>query len=317
MRLLLALPFADEPTERAVREFGATPATATLSLEELVARAHDERPEALLVAGSHRFDRAALDRLPDSVRIIATHSVGFDHLDPVAAAERGIVMSNTPDVLTDATADQALLLLLMVARRAQEQLTATREGWRRRIPQNAMLGTDLAGKQLGIVGMGRIGRAVAVRARAFGMRIAYHNRHPLPPELEGDAVYHASLDTLLASSQVLSLNLPAQGDRVLMTAERFAAMPAGAIFINTARGSLVDEDALLASLDSGHLRGAGLDVYRQEPDFDLRLRGRDDVVCLPHMGSATEETRTAMGHRALDNIAAVLGGESAPDALLR
>jgi lactate dehydrogenase-like 2-hydroxyacid dehydrogenase len=182
-------------------------------------------------------------------------------------------------------------------------------GWKIRNGFFQGLGVDVTGKTMGIVGMGRIGRAVADRARGFRMPILYHNRTRLSPELEGDARYFASLEAMLPHCQVLSRNLPG-GQGVLMTAERFALLPKGAIFVNSARGSLVDEDALLEALKSGHLGAAGLDVFRQEPNYDTRLNALDNTFLLPHIGSATVETRTAMASLAVDGIEAVLSGKT-------
>lgn len=314
MKLLIAVPVTAAVAARARDEFGAGLPEKNMTTDEMIAAAVASRPQAILLSGKQKLDATAMAALPDSLQVIATHSVGYDHVDVAAARARGIAVTNTPDVLTDATADMAFLLMIMVARRAKDYLAVMEEGWRSPIGLHEMLGVDLAGKCLGIVGMGRIGQALAMRARAFGMTIAYHNRSRLAPDLEAGAEFHPDLATLLARAEVVSLNLPGSGG-MLMTAERFAQMKQGAIFVNAARGSLVDEDALLAALDSGHLYGAGLDVFRAEPDFDLRFRGRRDVVAMPHMGSATQETRDAMGMRALDNIAAVLAGGVPRDAL--
>jgi lactate dehydrogenase-like 2-hydroxyacid dehydrogenase len=191
-------------------------------------------------------------------------------------------------------------------------MTIMHDGWVVRNGYRDMLGWDMTGKTLGIVGMGRIGRAVAKRARGFDMPIVYHNRTRLPLDLEQGARYYASLDDMLPHCQVLSLNLPGSGV-TLMTREKFALLPKGAVFVNSARGSLVDEDALLEALASGHLAAAGLDVFRNEPKFDQRFKDLPNAFLLPHIGTATIETRTAMGMRALDNIAAVLSDKPAPD----
>ena len=203
----------------------------------------------------------------------------------------------------------AMLLLLGACRRASEYAAVMRDGWRRTLGMPDMLGVRVSGRTLGIVGMGRIGQAVARRARGFGMRVLYHNRSRLSPDLEEGTEYVATLEELLGRSQVLSLHLPGGAESgTLMTREAFALLPRGAVFVNSARGSLVDEDALIEALESGHLFAAGLDVFRREPDFDTRLAALPNVFLAPHMGSATVETRDAMGFRALDNIAAVLSG---------
>ncbi|HEY0274797.1 MAG TPA: D-glycerate dehydrogenase [Paenirhodobacter sp.] len=312
MRLLLATPLPAAVEAEAVAAFGAAAATENLSPEALLDVAARAQPRAILVSSRQKLGAEAVAALPDSVGLIATCSVGFDHLDVIAAAGRGIAVTNTPDVLTAATADMTLLLMLGAARRAREYAAIMDDGWRRGFALNEMLGTDLAGKLLGIVGMGRIGRAVAHRARAFGLRIAYHNRHRLPPEQEAGADYVADLDALIARADVISLNLPGSGD-VVMTAARFAAMKPGAILVNSARGSLVDEEALIAALASGRLAGAGLDVFRGEPAYDLRLRDQPRAFLMPHMGSATLETREAMARRALANVATFLDGRDPGD----
>lgn len=201
-----------------------------------------------------------------------------------------------------------MLLLLGAARRAKEHVRNMDGGWKVRNGFFQGLGVEVTGKTMGIVGMGRIGRAVADRARGFRMPILYHNRTRLPPDLEAGAQYFASLDEMLPQCEVLSLNLPG-GQGVLMTAERFSMLPRGAIFVNSARGSLVDEDALLSALRSGQVGAAGLDVFQREPNFDTRLNELDNTFLLPHIGSATVETRTAMVNLAVDGIEAVLSGK--------
>jgi lactate dehydrogenase-like 2-hydroxyacid dehydrogenase len=254
-------------------------------------------------------------RLPASVKVVATTSVGYDHIDVPAANARGITVCNTPDVLTDATADTHMLLLLGAARRAKEHVRNMDGGWKIRNGFFQGLGVEVTGKTMGIVGMGRIGRAVADRARGFRMPILYHNRTRLSPDLEGSARYFATLEDMLPHCQLLSLNLPG-GQGVLMTAERFALLPKGAIFVNSARGSLVDEDALLEALASGQVGAAGLDVFQKEPGYDTRLNERENTFLLPHIGSATVETRTAMLELAVDGIADVLAGR-APSNVVR
>jgi lactate dehydrogenase-like 2-hydroxyacid dehydrogenase len=229
-------------------------------------------------------------------------------MDVAAVKARGVVVTNAPDAMTECTADLTMLLLLGACRRAGEYAAVMREGWRRSVGFPDMLGLKVSGRSLGIVGMGRIGRAVATRARAFGMRVLYHNRTRLPPALEGDATFVPDLREMLPQCQVLSLHLPGGEAGTLMTREAFALLPRGAVFVNAARGSLVDEDALVEALRSGQLFAAGLDVFRNEPAYDLRLRDLPNVVMTPHVASATVETRDAMGFRALDNIAAVLAG---------
>jgi lactate dehydrogenase-like 2-hydroxyacid dehydrogenase len=261
-----------------------------------------------------RYTAALVAALPPSVKILATSSVGYDHIDRAAAARRGLIVTNTPEVVTDATADLTLMLLLCACRRAAEYSAIMAAGWRERFELNQMLGTNPGGKTLGILGMGQIGRAVAARARAFGMAIIYHNTRRLPPELEQGATYYPSFQEMLPHCQVLSLHAPGgpATDKIL-NGQTISLLPKGAVVVNAARGQLVDEDALIAALQSGHLAAAGLDVFRKEPDYDLRFRDLKNVFLTPHMGSATVETRNAMGFRALDNIAAVLSGKKPID----
>jgi lactate dehydrogenase-like 2-hydroxyacid dehydrogenase len=220
-----------------------------------------------------------------------------------------LVVTNTPDVLTEATADLTFMLLLCACRRARECSAMMESGWRVQLGLHEMLGTEASGKTLGILGMGRIGRAVARRARGFSMKIIYSDKHRLPPKLEQDAEFYPDVRQMLPHCDILTLHLPAEAGRPpIMNREMFGLLSRGAVFVNAARGQLVDEAALIQALQSGHLFAAGLDVFRSEPDYDLRLRGLSNVFLTPHMGSATVETRNAMGFRALDNIAAVLSG---------
>jgi lactate dehydrogenase-like 2-hydroxyacid dehydrogenase len=260
-----------------------------------------------------RLDGEFFRRVAASVKVIATFSVGYDHIDVRAAAARGIAIANTPGVLDDATADVAILLLLGASRRAYEAQQQVRTGaWAGgRAPR--LLGWGCAGKVLGIFGMGRIGQAVARRARALGMKIHYSNRAPLPLELAGDAVYHASAQDLLRVSQFLSLHAPHTPEtHHFLNAENIALLPAGAIVINTARGGLVEDAALIAALQTGRVAAAGLDVFEGEPKINPAYVGLMNTFLLPHIGSATLETNTAMGMLALDNIDAVLAGRVAP-----
>ncbi|MGB0671937.1 MAG: 2-hydroxyacid dehydrogenase, partial [Rhodospirillales bacterium] len=254
-------------------------------------------------------------RLSPRVRAIVNFSVGYDHVDTHAAATRGIVVTNTPDVLSDATAETAMLLMLGAARRAGEGWDLVRQGrWKDWSP-SFMVGTQVTGKRLGIIGMGRVGRVFADRARGFGMDIHYHNRKRLPPDQEKGATYHADLDGLLACADFLSLHCPATPENHgLLNGERIARLPEGAIVINSARGAVVDDDALIAALATGRVRAAGLDVFNGEPDgINPAYRRLGNVFVLPHIGSATAETRDAMGFRALANLAALAEGREPTD----
>ncbi len=254
---------------------------------------------------SERVDAALLDAAPN-LRIVANMAVGYDNVDVAACAERGVMVTNTPDVLTDATADLTWALLLAVARRIGEgeRLARTGQwsGWR----PGELLGTGLGGKTLGIFGMGKIGSAVARRAAGFEMDVVYHNRRPAP----GAAASYVSLEELLGRSDVVVLTAPSTPEtRHVIDAAALAAMKRTALLVNTARGQLVDEAALVAALRSGVIAGAGLDVYEAEPVIHPGLLELDNVVLAPHLGSATHEARAAMVQLACDNLLAVLSGQ--------
>jgi lactate dehydrogenase-like 2-hydroxyacid dehydrogenase len=306
-RLLIARRVPPAVAERARREFDAVLADTDMDADAVIRSATEHGIQAVFSGPKVRLTAAGIAALPETVRIIANPSAGTDHMDVEAARERGLIVTNTPGVLTDCTADLAFLLILAACRRLSEYAAIMRDGWRKPFGMPDNLGLRANGRTLGIVGMGRIGQAVARRARGFDMRVLYHDRVRLPADREQGAEYVASLDELLPRCEILSLHLPG-GDGTLMTREAFARLPRGAVFVNTARGSLVDEDALIEALQSGHLFAAGLDVYHREPDFDLRLAALPNVFLTPHVASATVETRDAMGFLAFDNIAAVLAG---------
>ena len=282
--------------------------------DDLVSLAQDV--DGVLTCSTERWPAQVVERLPERVRIIASFSVGYEHIDLAACRARGIVATNTPDVLTEATADIAMLCLLGAARRAWEGGTFLREGRWQRVNMAELLGLELRGKVLGIVGMGRIGRAMARRARGFGLAIHYHNRKPLPEDEAEGAVYHASLDELLPHCAFLSLHCPGgSGTQHMINARTLGLLPPDAVLVNTARGTLVDDEALIAAFRSGRLFAAGLDVYAGEPAFNQDYLTLPNCFLLPHLGSATVETRDAMGFRALDNLDAFFAGRPAPDAL--
>jgi len=288
---------------------------AVYSAEALAAHASDVA--GLIVSPADTLDAAAIAKLPTSIKVMPTFSVGTDHIDLNAAKARGIVVTNTPGVLTDATADIAMLLMLGVMRRGGEGERLVRAGtwigWR----PTQLMGTQLGSKTLGIIGMGRIGLAVAVRAKAFGMRIIYHNRKPTPEAQTLGAEYAPNLDDMLPKCQVLSLHCPMSPEtKNLLDARRLALLPKGAYVINTARGGHVVDDALIAALTSGHIAGAGLDVYAGEPNLDPRYRNLENAMLLPHLGSATTETRVAMGMMVIDNLDAVLSGQPPPNRVV-
>lgn len=270
--------------------------------------------DAILACHTEQFSAEVIARLPERVRVIANFSVGVDHVDLEAAKARGLTVTNTPDVLADATAEIAILLLLGAARRASEGERMIRAGQWNTWSPSFMVGRQVTGKRLGIVGMGRVGQVTARRARGFDMEVHYHNRSRLDPALEAGSVFHASLEQMLPLCDFLALHCPATPQtRRLLNAERIALLPDGAVVVNTARGSIVDEEALLAALQSGKLWAAGLDVFDNEPGIDRRFAELDNVFLLPHIGSATRETRDAMGFRALDNLDAVFAGREPRD----
>ena len=307
-----ALPAAVE--QRLQRDYNAVlnPEDRLYGREELLARAADV--DAILPCHTERFPAEVIDQLPARVRIIANFSVGVDHVDLQAAEARGVVVTNTPDVLSDATAEIAMLLMLGAARRASEggQLVRSRQ-WRDWSPA-FMVGRQITGKRFGIIGMGRVGQVTARRARGFDMELHYHNRHRVDPAAESGARYHASLKELLPHCDVLSIHCPATPDTAgLLNAECIALLPDDAIVVNTARGGVVDDEALIAALRSGKLWAAGLDVYNGEPDIHPGYRDLNNTFLLPHIGSATRETRDAMGFRALDNLDAFFAGREPGD----
>ena len=282
--------------------------------EELVRAAEDSA--AILCTTTDRFDAATIGRLPESVRMLATFSVGFEHIDLAAARERGIVVSNTPDVLTDATADVAMLLILGAARRASEGERLIRDdAWGGWAPTH-LLGIHVGGKRLGILGMGRIGRAVAARARAFDMTVHYHNRQRLTPQDEAGATFYPDAEDLLRVADILSIHFPLMPEtRYFLDARRIELLPANAIVVNTARGAVIKDADLVGALKSGRVAGAGLDVYDGEPRLHPDYRTLPNTFLLPHLGSATRETREAMGFRALDNLDAYFADGKPRDRL--
>lgn len=315
-RIVVSRHLPDEVEARALALFDTRLNLGDQPMDSATLRHQAAEADGLLVCLTDRLDAAAIAALPQGIRIIATFSVGHDHIALEAARARGLVVTNTPDVLTEATADIALLLMLGAARRATEAQAMLREGrWGAWTP-TGLLGTHLGGKRLGLVGLGRIGRAFARRARACGMEIHYHAPRRQPAALEEGAVFHARLNDLLAISDVLSLHAPSTPDtRNLIDATALARLPQGAILVNTARGDLVDDAAVIAALGAGRLRAAGLDVFRGEPTIHPGYAGLPNAFLLPHLGSATEETRAAMGHRCLDNLEAFFAGHEPPDRI--
>ncbi|PZR00436.1 MAG: D-glycerate dehydrogenase [Cereibacter sphaeroides] len=277
------------------------------------------RADVLVPTITDQIDAGLLAQAGDKLKLIANYGSGVDHIDVGTARQRGILISNTPGVLTEDTADMVLALILAVTRRIPEGLAEMQEGlWKGWSPM-AHLGGRLSGRRLGILGMGRIGLAVARRARAFGMQIHYHNRKRLRPEVEAEveATYWESLDQMVARMDILSINCPHTPSTFhLMNARRLKLMKPSAVIVNTSRGEVIDENALTRGLRAGELAGAGLDVFEKRHDINPRLRELPNVVLLPHMGSATIEGRVEMGEKVILNIKTFADGHRPPDQVV-
>ncbi|WP_294340031.1 D-glycerate dehydrogenase [uncultured Sphingomonas sp.] len=275
--------------------------------------------DVLVPTVTDTIDAALIEGAGPRLKLIANYGAGVNHIDLKAARVRRILVTNTPGVLTEDTADMTMALILSVPRRLAEGEKLVRSGaWSGWSP-GGMLGHRIGGKALAIVGMGRIGQAVARRARAFGLSIHYHNRHRLPKVVEAElqAEWHPNLDEMLAMADIVTLHTPRNADSEnLVDARRIALMKPSAYLINTSRGGILDEDALVGALEAGQLAGAGLDVWKHEPAIDPRLLALSNVVMLPHMGSATYEGRLAMGERVVANIRAWSDGHRPPDQVL-
>lgn len=286
----------------------------THSASDIIAMS--SKVDAILPCHSELFSADVVAQLDPRLKIVANHSVGVDHCDLPALQQRGIVVTNTPDVLSDATAEIAMLLLLGAARRAVEGDDLVRSGkWDAWGPA-FMVGKQVSGQRIGIVGMGRVGQVMARRARGFDMEVHYHNRSRLPADLEHGAIFHETIDTLLPKADFLSLHCPATAQTTgLMNAKRLSQMPGGSVIVNSARGALIDEDALLAAIVSGQVAAAGLDCFVNEPGGNPAFAAHNNIFMLPHIGSATRLTRDAMGFRALDNLDAFFAGNPPKDRL--
>ena len=275
--------------------------------------------DVLVPTVTDEIDNTLIGQAGDRLKLIANYGAGVDHIDVATARQRGILVSNTPGVLTDDTADMTLALILAVTRRIPEGLDIMRSGeWTGWAP-TALLGVRVGGRRLGILGMGRIGQAVARRASAFGMQIHYHNRRRLRPETEEalQATYWESLDQMVARMDVISVNCPATPSTFhLMNARRLKLMKPEAVIVNTSRGDVIDENALTRMLRAGEIAGAGLDVYERGHDINPRLRELKNVVLLPHMGSATLEGRIEMGEKVIINIKTFNDGHRPPDQVV-
>jgi lactate dehydrogenase-like 2-hydroxyacid dehydrogenase len=264
--------------------------------------------DAILCTPADKFDAALIWQLPDTVRVIGTFSVGLEHIDLAAAEARGIKVCHTPDVLSIATAELALTLMLSAARRAGEGERLLRAGKWGGLSPTFHLGIGVTGKTLGILGMGRIGRELAKMARGLRMEIHYRNRSRLVPELEAEAIYHDNDNDFLGVCDFLSINVPGgEATRHWLNTERINMLKSGAVVVNTGRGTSIDDAALVAALTSKRVAAAGLDVFAEEPVIYPGYLALENVVLLPHIGSATVEARNAMGFLALQGIAAVVG----------
>jgi glyoxylate reductase len=275
--------------------------------------------EVLVPTVTDRIDAEVLAAAGPALKLIASFGTGIDHVDLAAAQQRGIIVTNTPGVLTEDTADMTMALILAVSRRLAEGERLIRSGdWRGWGP-TSMLGQRIWGKRLGILGMGRIGMALARRAQGFGLSVHYHNRRPVPEDVETalDATYWESLDQMLAHMDIVSVNCPhTPATYHLLSARRLKLLQPHAILVNTARGEIVDEEELTRLLETRAIAGAGLDVFEHEPAVDPRLRALDNVVLLPHMGSATIEGRIAMGEKVIINIKTFADGHRPPDRVI-
>jgi len=312
--ILVTRKLPDAVEDRIRRDYDPilNPDDVLYSSDEIIERA--QGAEAILPCHTEQFTADVITRLPESVRAIANFSVGYDHVDTEAARTRGLIVTNTPEVLSDATAELTMMLMLGAARRASEgeRLVRTRE-WKDWSP-SFMVGTQVTGKRLGILGFGRVGRVVAKRARAFDMEIHYNDHKRMPPEFEEGALYHPTAEELMPHCDFLTLHTVASPETIkLLNADRIALLPDGAIVVNASRGVVVDDDALIAALKSGKLAAAGLDVYNDEPNINPEYRQLSNVFLMPHIGSATRETRIAMGFRALDNLDAIFAGREPGD----
>jgi len=271
-----------------------------LTKDEIISQSNE--CDGILSSLTEKLDNGTILKLSDKVKIISNFAVGFGNIDLDAAKKRNIVVTNTPDVLTDATAEIAMLVLLGAARRVKEGAEwAKRKNWG--WSANFLIGKQLTGSRLGILGMGRIGKAVANRARSFGMKIHYYNRSKLDQNLEKEAIYHKSLESLLSVSDFFSINCPATKEtKHIINKDTIKYFPDGAVISNSARGDMIDDDAMVEALKNGKIFSLGLDVYNGEPNIHPEYLTLPNVFVLPHLGSATIKTRTAMADLAVSNI---------------
>lgn len=301
-KILVTRKLLDENNKRLINIFDAkfNDEDRLLSAKELITLSSD--CDGILSFPTTIIDKDTIMKLSNNIKIISNYAVGFGNVDVDAAKEKGIIVTNTPEVLTDATADISMLLLLGASRRAYEgRLAAEKENWN--WSADYLIGKQMSGKKLGILGMGRIGRAVADRARGFNMEIHYHNRNRLSPELENGAIFHNNINDLFKNSEFLSINCPgSKGTENLINDETLKNFPNGVVIANAARGEVIDDEAMIKAMKSGKVFALGLDVYRGEPKINKKYLDLNNLFLLPHLGSATTRTRIAMGDRAIDNL---------------
>ena len=311
------LPEAVETRMKELFNVELNESDARMSRDEIVAAM--QRADVLVPCVTDHIDANMLASAGEKLKLIANYGAGVDHVDVASARQRGILVSNTPGVVTDDTADMAMALILAVTRRIPEGLSVMQAGnWKGWSP-TAFMGGRIGGKRLGILGMGRIGQALAKRARAFGMQIHYHNRKRLRPETEAEfeATYWESLDQMVTRMDVISVNCPHTPSTFhLLNARRLKMFKPSAVVVNTSRGEVIDENALTRMLRAGEIAGAGLDVFEHGHEINPRLRELSNVVLLPHMGSATVEGRVEMGEKAIINIKTYADGHRPPDLVV-
>jgi lactate dehydrogenase-like 2-hydroxyacid dehydrogenase len=318
-RVVVTRELPDAVMDRMEALFDASTNRDDRAMDAAALRSAAQDCDVLVPTVTDMIDAELIAAAGERLKLIANFGAGVNHIDLRAARARGIIVTNTPGVLTEDTADMAMALIVSVPRRLAEGEKLVRSGeWKGWSP-GGMLGHRIGGKALGIVGMGRIGQAVAMRARAFGLAIHYHNRHRLPAVLEAQlaATWHADLDAMLGQIDILSLHTPRNPDSEnLIDRRRLGLLRPHVYLINTSRGGILDEDALVDALEGGRLAGAGLDVWRHEPQIDPRLLALPNVVMTPHMGSATYEGRLATGEKVIQNIRMWADGHRPPDQVL-
>ena len=301
-KILITRKLLKPNEDRALKIFKSTlnPNDELYSQEKLIKLS--EGCDGILTSLTDKIDKETINKLPDSVKIISNFAVGFGNIDLEAAKKKGIAVTNTPEVLNDATAEIAMLLILGAARRLVEGIEyAKKRNWK--WSADFLIGKQLTGTRLGILGMGRIGRVVAKLSRAFGMVIHYHNRSKLNSELEQGAIYHDNIKSLFSVSDILSINCPATKETInIINKDTLKYFPDGAIITNSARGDMIDDEAMIEALNSKKIYSVGLDVYKDEPKLNSKYLNMKNAFILPHLGSATRETRTAMADLAISNI---------------